>query len=1078
MPFRRSPATIFAALFALALPSVTYAATSATAKPPTTPISLQGDLGWRLIGPFRGGWGETVEGVASRLDTFYFAAAGGGVWRSENAGRTWTSLFDKGPTAPIGALAVSPSDPNTLYIGAGQPEPRYDVAGGTGVFKSTDGGATWRALGLEKTRHIGRIWIDPRDANHVLVAALGDFFGPSAERGVFRSTDGGATWSQPLKIDADTGAVDLAADPANPDILFASTWQARQYPWQSYFTPIGGPGSGIYKSADGGATWTRLGGAGWPAGPLGRISLAATRTAGGLRVYAVVDAPKRAGLYRSDDGGGSWTLANGDGAFSGYYASRVTVAPNDPDVVYLVGQSIRRCAGGGKTCEIIKGAPGGDDYHQVWINPAHPDHMATASDQGVVVSVDAGRTWSSWYNQPTGQFYHLAADNAFPWRIYAGQQDSGTVGIASRSDYGAIGYRDWRPAGGDERDYDIPDPDDPNIVYGSGLGGRISRWDARTGQVANIAPFLEPNYGQRQTQPAHHFVWVTPMAVSRAGPTTLYLGAESVFASTDRGNHWSIISPDLTGKTAGAPKTAGACDGAVAVADAKACGYGGIWSLAPSPRHAGELWVGTDDGLIQLTRDGGAHWSNVTPPSIPVWAKVAAIDPSPIEDGVAYAAVDNHRQADLTPRVLVTRDYGATWRNVTGDLPANHFVEVVRADPVRKGLLYAGTEVGAFVSLDDGGHWTPLQGDLPTAQVNDLLVHGDDLVAATQGRALWVLDDMSLLRQVDPAIARQAAHLFSPAPAVRVRADNNHDTPLPAEEPVGENPPDGAVIDYWLGASAKGPVTLEIRDASGGLVQRLTSEAQAPPDAEAYFAKTWIHPAPPLSRDAGMHRAIWNLRYQRPAAIAYDYSIAAIPGRDTPIVPAGPYAPPGDYQVTLSIDGKTQRTALTLMQDPRTQVPAADFQASLALSRTIDASLGLARRGFGEMTAAHGQLVAAAAALEAKKADPALIARVTDLIKKTDPPGRGPGFASASGTLAAIETDLESADPPPTAPQRETVEAKRAEIDALWAAWISLRDGDLAATGTALAAAGEKPVVIPPEDKLVVKPPAGGEELP
>jgi photosystem II stability/assembly factor-like uncharacterized protein len=1060
MRSRGIPALLIAG--AVGLGGFAPAGPRAAARPPVALPSLLDALRWRLVGPYRGGWGEMVEGVASRPDTFYFAAAGGGVWGSDNAGRTWTSLFDQGPTAPIGAIAVAPSDPRTLYIGGGQPEPRYDVAGGTGVFKSTDGGRTWRALGLEKTRHIGRIWIDPRDPRRVLVAAVGDFFGPNPERGVFRSTDGGVTWSQPLRIDNDTGAVDLTADPANPDTLFAAAWQTRQYPWQSYFTPIGGPGSGLYKSVDGGVSWTRLGGAGWPAGPLGRISVAATRAAGALRVYAVVDGQKGAGLYRSDDGGASWALVNGDPAFSSYYASHVTVAPDDPDVVYLVGQSMRRCTSGGGICEIVKGAPGGDDYHQVWINPAHPDHLATASDQGVVVSVDGGKTWSSWYNQPTGQFYHLAADNRFPYRIYSGQQDSGTVGILSRSDYGAITYRDWNPVGGDERDYDIPDPDDPNIVYGTGLGGRISRWDAASGQVANITPFPVPNYGERQTSTAHHFTWVTPLAVSRVGPTTLYLGGEVVFASTDRGAHWSVISPDLTGKVPGARS----CEGAVAVAAAKACGYGGIWSLAPSPRHPGELWVGTDDGLIQLTRDGGDHWANVTPPSVPVWAKIAAIDVSPLEDGVAYAAVDNHRQADLTPRILATRDQGATWRDAAGDLPAGHFVEVVRADPVRKGLLYAGTEVGVFASLDDGGHWTALQGGLPTAQVNDLLIHGDDLIAATQGRAIFVLDDLTVLRQANPAIAGESLHLFAPAPVTRVRPDNNHDTPLPPEEPAGQNPPAGAVIDYWLGAPAKGPVTLEIRDPSGALVRRLTSEAEPPPNADRYFAKSWTRPPAPLSRIAGPHRAIWNLRYERPAAIAYDYSIAAVAGRGASVAPDGPYAPPGDYQVSLSVGGQTRRASLRLDADPRVRVSAADLQASLALSRTIAAHLVLARRGFGEMAAVHARV--------AGLAGPAAAA----LSEMTTPTKTDPSFTAATATLAAIETDLESTDRGPTQAQIDTVRTAGAEVDGLWAAWTAVRDHDLDALNATLVAAGQRPVVIPPEDQLVVKPPAGGAELP
>src|SRR5579859_1055069 len=622
MSFRR-----LAPFLALSLAMLACAARAAPAFAP--------EPDWRLIGPFRGGWAEMIAGVPGRADSFLFGAAGGGVWRTDDAGRTWRPLFDKGPTAPIGALAIAPSAADTIYIGSGQPEPRYDVAAGEGLFKSTDGGASWKGLGLEKTAHIGRIWVSPADPNLVLVAAVGDFFGPSAERGVFRSADGGRTWTHVLKIDDDTGAVDLAADPRDPATIFAAAWQARQYPWQSYFTEVEGPGSGLWKSADGGVSWAPLAGKGWPSGPLGRISLAATRTAAGLRLYAVVSAKAVGGLYRSDDGGASWVLANPEKAFTSYYASRVTVDPTDPDVVWLVGQSVRRCADGGRACRIVKGAPGGDDYHFVWIDPRRPDHMAVASDQGAQVSVDAGRTWSSWYNQPTGQFYHLAADERFPYRIYSGQQDSGTVAIASRSDYGAIGWRDWTPVGGDERDFDIPDPEDPDVVYASGLGGRLNRYDARTGQAANIAPYPISTYGKRQTTTEHHFVWVTPMAVSKTGPVTLYMGGEVVFASADRGSHWSVISPDLTGKTPGAPR----CDGDVAVADAKACGYGGVWSLTPSPRHAGELWAGTDDGLLWLTRDGGGHWANVTPPGIPEWAKIAAIDVSALADEIGRAHV-------------------------------------------------------------------------------------------------------------------------------------------------------------------------------------------------------------------------------------------------------------------------------------------------------------------------------------------------------------------------------------------------------------------------------------------------------
>ena len=443
-------------------------------------------------------------GVPSQPDTYFFAGAGGGVWRTDDAGLTWRSLFDKGPATSIGAIAVAPTDPNTLYIGTGQPEPRYDVTAGYGVFKSSDGGATWTDLGLKDTRHIGRIWVDPTDANTVLVAAQGHFFGESEARGVYRSTDGGKTWDHTLNLGPWTGVVDLASDPKAPAIIFAAAWEARQYPWQSYFTPVSGKGSGVYKSGDGGVTWSRLTGGGWPEGPLGRISLAVTNTVAGTRVYAIVDGGKAGGLYRSDDGGTHWIRANEEDAISSYYASRVTVDPRDPGTVYTVGQSVRRCTGGGTACEIIRGSPGGDDYHFIWINPAKPDHMITGSDQGAAVSVDGGATWSSWYNQPTGQFYHLAADNRFPYWIYSGQQDSGTVGIASRSDYGAISLRDWHPIGGEERDYDIPDPSDPDIVYASGLGGRVTKWDARTGQVQDVTAWPESSYGKRPTLSKYH----------------------------------------------------------------------------------------------------------------------------------------------------------------------------------------------------------------------------------------------------------------------------------------------------------------------------------------------------------------------------------------------------------------------------------------------------------------------------------------------------------------------------------------------------------------------------------------------
>ncbi len=1064
---------------------VAIAALALAAAPASAPVPAAAPH-WRLVGPFRAGWATMVEGVPSEPDTVYFGGAGGGLWRTRDAGRTWAPLFDHGPASAVGALAVAPSDPRTLYIGTGQATPRYDVQAGLGVYRSTDGGATWASAGLQATRYIGRIVVDPRNANTVLVGAQGHFFGPSPDRGVYRTTDGGKSWAQTLKLGPWTGVADLASDPADSKTVFAAAWEAHQYPWQSYFTPISGEGSGVYRSSDGGLTWTRITGGGWPTGALGRISLATARTSRGLRVYAEVDSAHAGGLYRSDDGGAHWLRANSDEAASGYYASRVTVAPNDPDTVYLVGQSIRRCREGGRACEIVRGSPGGDDYHFVWINPLHPDHMAAGSDQGAIVSVNGGKTWSDWYNQPTGQFYHLAADDRFPYRIYSGQQDSGTVGIASRSDYGAISLRDWTPVGGDERDYDIPDPVDPDIVYGSGLGGRVSKWDARTGQVANISPWPISSYGQRPTQVRYRYNWVTPLAVSHVGAPAIYLGAQLVFRSTDQGRTWSTISGDLTGKREGAQR----CGGDVAIADARACGYGTIVALQPSPRHADELWVGTDDGLIQLTRDGGAHWANLTPPAVRDWSKVQTVDASALQDGVAYAAVDGQRIDDFQPHVMATRDYGATWRDITSDLPRDHLVSVVRADPVQAGLLYAGTDVGVFASFDDGAHWAPLQANLPSAWVRDLLVHGNDLVAATQGRAIWVFDDLASLRQRATSPAPRT-RLFTPSPAVRVRADANRDTPPPPETALGENPPAGAVIDYEIAGAAPGPATLEIDDAQGRRVRRWSSVASEPlPAAEVYFDKAWLHPPQALSAAPGVHRFVWDLHAARPPTISADYTIAAVWGRGVPIAPRGPLAPPGDYTVTLTAGGRSYRAPLHLTEDPRIKVSPEALQASFVLSDRIGAALARARTGYGEMQAVETRLDALAPAASTPAAAPAPTAKADvagDLPDQArtlasglrQPPSPDqPRFETVAATLAAVESDLEGVDAAPTGAQVQVVDAQVADLARAQARWDTFKARDLPALNASLRRAGRAPVTIPAPGALNVTPPDAGQDLP
>ncbi len=1040
--------TLVAVLAAASLPAVA-----------TEAASLQADLHWRLLGPFRAGWSTMATGIADQPETFVFGAAGGGVWKTTNAGRTWAPIFDgAGPSSSVGAIAIAASNPEVLYVGTGQPEPRYDIAAGDGVYRSGDGGKSWAHVGLTATRHIGAILVDTKDANTLLVAAMGHLFGPNAERGVFRSTDGGQNWAQTLKIDADTGVVDLAADPAQPNIVFAAAWQWRNYPWLSYFTPIEGAGSALYKSTDGGKSWAKLGGEGWPTGSLGRIGVAAAHLANGnTRLFASISASKggeRSGLFRSDDAGAHWLRVNASEPNSSWYNSRITIAPDDADTVYTFGQSLARSRDAGQHFEIIKGAPGGDDYHQMWINPLHPEHMVLTSDQGTVVSVDNGASWSDWYNQPTGQFYHLAADNRFPYWVYAGQQDSGTVGIASRSDYGALNFRDWHPVGGDERDDDLPDPNDPNIVYSSGLGGKVSRWDAQSGQSHNITPWPVSSYGQRHTAVKYRYTWITPLAITRK---SLYLGSQVLWRSADRGEHWQIISPDLTGKTTAAKN----CGGDVAVADAKTCGYGVIFNIAPSPQTDSTVWVGTDNGLVQLTRDAGQHWQNVTPAGLPVWARVNTIDPSALDAATAYVAVDNHRQDDFAPYAWRTHDYGKSWQSIGDGLPRGHFVAVVRADPVRAGLLYAGTDAGVYVSLDDGEHWQPLQLNLPQAWVRDLLVHGDDLIAATQGRALWLLDGLSPLRQHR---ADTATRLLQPAVAYRVHANNNKDTPLPIETAVGENPPDGAVIDYVLGPAVQGPVVLEVRDAKGALVRRIASDDLAPAArAERYFSTAWLKAAPALPASPGPHRYIWNLRYPRPEAINYDYAIAAVPGRTTLTAVAGAYALPGQYQLVLIADGREYRMPLTLKADPRSHVSLPQLRQGLAFSRKVGELLGQAYVANGQITAVQKQIDALLPKLASNSGAQAAATTLGNALKPLveQQEGVDVDVVTISAVLASLESDQESADTAPTTGQQTVLADYRSRLQKTLGSWAELKRGALPALNQQLATAGLASIQIP-----------------
>jgi photosystem II stability/assembly factor-like uncharacterized protein len=878
--------------------------------------ALLAGMHWRLVGPFRGGRVVAVSGVPGQAERFYFGSVGGGVWRTDNAGRTWEPVFDGEPIASIGALAVAPSNPRILYAGSGEADMRSDISYGNGMYRSDDAGATWRRIGLEDSRQIGKILVHPRDPDLVYVAALGHAYGPNPERGVFRSRDGGRTWKRVLYRDDNTGAIDLAFDPSNPEVLFASLWQTRRPPWNVY-PPSDGPGSGLYRSTDGGDSWSRIAG-GFPAEGLGRTGIAVAPS-DPRRVYAIVDA-KEGGLYASQDGGGSWKRVNADRRIwaRGWYFGGVAVDPHDANVVYACNTTMYRSTDGGKTFLPLKGAPGGDDYHQLWIDPADPRRMIVGSDQGAVVSVDGGATWSSWYNQPTAQLYHVVTDDRFPYWIYGAQQDSGAAAVPSRTDYRSISDRDWRPiAVGGENGYIAPDPRDANVLF----GGTVGRFDQTTLQEQEIDPTLAFPGEYRHT-------WTLPLVFSPRNPNTLYFANQILFRTTDGGQRWTKISPDLTREDPGVPAT---LDPATA-ADSPVRGprRGVIYTIAPSPLRDGWIWCGTDDGLVWLTRDEGAHWANVTPKALTPWSKVSLIEASRFEAGTAFAAVDRHRLEDLSPHIYRTRDAGVTWTEIARGIPAGSYVHAVREDPERRGLLYAGTETGVFVSFDEGDHWQPLPGNLPVCSVRDLAVRRGDLVIATHGRSFWVLDDLSPLRQLDADVASAEAWLFAPSEAVRLHPAAFQGTPDPRDEPTAENPPAGAIIDYALKSTPPSPVTIEILDPRGDLIRRFSSD-DAPGKADLQrilVTPDWVPSNPPPGATAGAHRFVWNLRYPAPKEI---------PKLPWVIGPTGLWAPPGRYAVRLTAAGRVLTQPLIVKKDPRIAASDADLVRQFELARQIEA---------------------------------------------------------------------------------------------------------------------------------------------
>jgi photosystem II stability/assembly factor-like uncharacterized protein len=862
--------------------------------------NLYSGLRWRMIGPFRGGRVNAVSGVTGQPDTFYFGSVGGGVWKSLNSGRTWTPIFDANNVASIGAIAVATANPNTIYVGTGEPDMRDSIAYGDGVYKSMDAGKTWKHLGLENTKQIGRIIVDPKNPNTVFVAAMGNAYAPNPDRGVFRSQDGGATWQKVLFKNEDVGAIDLAFDPVDSKIVYATLWNVRRPPWFIY-APANGPGAGIFKSIDGGSTWKEIS-VGIPLEGRGHIGIAVAPS-NRNRLYAVVDA-KEGGVFTSNDAGATWTRLSSDKRMwdRGWYFEKVTVDPKNADVVYVMNTSIYRSTDAGKTWTPIKGAPGGDDYHQLWINPDDPKRMIVASDQGSIVTVDGAVTWSSWYNQPTAQIYHVAADYRFPYWVTGAQQDSGAVGTPSRSNHSEISNRDWEGlCAGGEAGYTAPDPLHPEILF----GGTVSRCNVLTGETKNVSPERGATPGQ------YRHAWTQPLVFSAADRHALYYANQFLYKTVNGGESWTQISPDMTREDPEVPSNLNEAAAADAPADKR---RGVIYTIAPSPLRAATVWIGTDDGLVHLTKDDGKTWQNVTPPALTSWSKVVMIEASHFDVNEAYAAVERHQLADYEPHIYRTVDSGKTWTEITKGLPAGVYVQTVKEDPHRRGLLFTGTERAVFVSFDDGEHWQSLQLNLPPASMRDLDVTGDDLIVGTHGRGFWVLDNISALRQINSDVAGARAYLFKPADAILMTPGNDNGTPMPRDEPLAENAPVGAMIDYYLKSKASGPVTIEILDPAGESVRKYSSEDKGPAvnpetlNIPAY----WVRPFEPLSTAAGMHRWIWDLRPTPPARPAGGGGGGG--GRG-----AVPMVLPGIYTVKLSLDGTTYTQPLVVKMDPRTR---------------------------------------------------------------------------------------------------------------------------------------------------------------
>ncbi len=897
---------------------------------PPVPQAMLGGLRWRLLGPFRGGRVDAVSGVPGRPNEFYFGAVNGGVWKSIDAGRVWQPVFDDQPVASIGAIAVAPSAPDVVYVGTGESTLRDSAGFGNGIYKSTDAGKSWTHLGLPETQHIGRIAVDPRNPDIVFVAAIGSLYAANEQRGIFRSIDGGRTWEKVLFKNNDVGAVHVVIDPSDSKVVYAGLWNTRRPPWFVY-APSNGPGGGIHKSTNGGDTWKQLT-KGLPAEGIGRTGIAVAPS-DPARVYAVVDCllpepgappaegrrqpPMQGGVFRSDDAGESWRRLSNDTALwgRGWYFEKIAVDPHDADVVYVPNVAVSRSMDGGRSWDVIRGSPGGDDYHQMWISPDDPNTIVIASDQGCIITHNAkdpdpsAITYSSWLNQPTAQLYHISVDYRFPYWVTGAQQDSGAVAVRSRGKFAEISMRDWQPIGaGGESGYTAGDPLHPGVVF----GGTGQRWYLEQNRAVPDTTRPEPKGGEHMRAD-----WTQPLVLSKADPRALYYASQFVFKSSDGAKSWTQISPDLTRAKPGVPPNLN--EAAAKDVDEGGNGRRGVvYTIAPSPLKVETVWIGTDDGYIQLTGDDGGTWRNVTPDAITAWSRVTMIEASHFDVNSAYASVDRHQLQDFDPYIYRTRDLGRTWQKITNGLPAGVYVHTIREDPQRRGLLFAGTERGAFVSFDDGDSWQPLQLDLPATSARDFQIHDNDLIVGTFGRGIWVIDDISPLRQLTPEIAASDAYLFKPADAINYDQGGDTGTPFQKDEPQAENPGHDdpwqggrgpAYIYYYLKDTPSEPVKLEVLDSSGAVVATLsddeTGQEQAPQrPGIPNTSPLWRVPPKPFNATAGMHRVAWS---------------PMIPGRRS-FGPEGGTPPrilTGTFTARLMANGKSYEQTFTVNPDPR-----------------------------------------------------------------------------------------------------------------------------------------------------------------